>query len=153
MKIRFEMDKSKFDVKKFPKKAEENLLKLSTNKLESIITDKTPVDTGDLRSSWHYKIQKTQAKVYTSKAYAKYVDQGTGIFGPKGQPIYPKNSNVLRFKPKGNAYSDYVSNDGYVYVPSVQGQKPVHLVDKSLDELEKEIPKLALIAIEKAGRE
>jgi len=37
------------------------------------------------------------AQVFAEAEHASYQDEGTGIYGPTGERIYPTNSNVLAF--------------------------------------------------------
>lgn len=48
--------------------------------------------------------------------YARWVHDGTGLYGPRHQKITPRRAKVLRFRPKGSRR--------YVYVRSVKGMKP-----------------------------
>lgn len=67
-----------------------------------------PVDTGRLRSSIHHDEAVTEsgepvARVYSDVQYAMWVHEGTGIYGPRGTRIYPKNGRFLVFTPKGSS--------------------------------------------------
>lgn len=78
-----------------------------------------PVDTGNLRRTIGYSIhgatpETMSARVGSNAHYALAVEKGTGIYGPKGQPITPKKSNVLVFPGKGGTV---------VYARSVRGRK------------------------------
>lgn len=44
-----------------------------------------------------------RVQVGTNVHYAPYVEYGTGIYGPKGQPIRPKVAKVLAWKATGGA--------------------------------------------------
>jgi hypothetical protein len=61
-----------------------------------------PADTGRLRSSHRQKLTVSgltlTGSVYSTAPYAGYVNRGTGIYGPKGQPIRPKNGQYLVFR-------------------------------------------------------
>lgn len=62
-----------------------------------------PSDTGRLRSSHRKRITvsglRLTGSVYSTAPYAGYVNRGTGIYGPSGQPIRPKNGQFLVFHP------------------------------------------------------
>lgn len=85
------------------------------------------VDTGLLRASIGTNLSVTSTgltmRVGTGVYYALYVHEGTGIWGPKGRVIKPKNGKVLVFKSKvyGAKKGKYV---GKVVVPFVKGMKP-----------------------------
>jgi hypothetical protein len=79
-----------------------------------------PVDRGRLRAS----IQSTMpaqvgnlvvSYVDSDVSYAKWVHEGTGIYGPHKTPIVPVTSPVLVFQPKGAA--------GFVFAKSVRGMR------------------------------
>lgn len=44
-----------------------------------------------------------RVQVGTNLHYAPYVEYGTGIYGPKGQPIRPKTAKVLAWRATGGA--------------------------------------------------
>lgn len=59
-------------------------------------------DTGAMKASWHR--QRADARgfsVANSKPYAKYHQDGTGIYGPRGTPIVPIKAKVLRLGKTG----------------------------------------------------
>lgn len=68
---------------------------------------KAPVDTGRLRSSITWRIEfvngRPVAVIGTNVAYAKFVHDGTGIYGRAGTPILAKPGKVFVFTPKGSA--------------------------------------------------
>lgn len=60
------------------------------------------VDTGLLRTSIQVKLMdavgKPKVRIGTNRRYARWVHDGTGVYGPRRMPIKPKRSKVLRFK-------------------------------------------------------
>ena len=68
--------------------------------------ERTPrrIDTGTLRSSIHTTLftvnGQPAVQVGTNLEYAIYVHEGTGIYGPKGMPIYPTTAKMLSWIPK-----------------------------------------------------
>lgn len=79
------------------------------------------VDTGLLRSRIDVQFVHTAAgtlavRVGTNVYYGYWIHEGTGLFGPRHQRIYPKRARYLRFKPKGAKK--------FVYRRSVAGIKP-----------------------------
>lgn len=87
-----------------------------------------PVDNGPLRASIRVSDVRTTAKevkvwVYTPLEYGLYVHEGTGIYGPKGQPIRPKRGQYLRFEAR-NARTTAPGRGTIVYARSVRGQRP-----------------------------
>lgn len=77
------------------------------------------IDTGRLRSDIHVQMIIVKGvpigRVGFNVFYGVFVHEGTGIYGPKGTPITPKQSKFLRWRSKKGTY---------VYKPSVKGMMP-----------------------------
>ena len=75
------------------------------------------IDTGRLRSSINTQLVvrdgRPVAVVGTNVFYARYVHDGTGIYGPRGRIIRPVRRRFLRFRPQGRGR--------YVYARKVKG--------------------------------
>jgi phage gpG-like protein len=75
------------------------------------------IDTGRLRSSTNTQLVvrdgRPIAVVGTNVNYARWVHDGTGIYGPRGAMIRPKRRKYLRFRPSGRGR--------YVYARQVKG--------------------------------
>jgi hypothetical protein len=106
--------------------------------LEKEIVALTPVDTGQLKESWHrgpvrVALSETghvvwEISVSTEKDYAPYVEHGTGIYGPKHAkyPIRPK-------KPGG--WLHWIGKDGedvFAKLVMHQGSPGQHMVAKAV---------------------
>jgi hypothetical protein len=65
-----------------------------------------------------------------SPEYPRFVEEGTGIFGPRGKAIMPQNGNVMAFEKLG---------EGTVFTRWVEGQKPQSFMDDIEDEVGAEI--------------
>jgi hypothetical protein len=78
------------------------------------------VDTGRLRADIHvivvYRNGEPVILVVTNVCYARWVHDGTGIYGPRHTPIRPRQAKFLRFRPRGASR--------YVYARQVKGMKP-----------------------------
>lgn len=78
------------------------------------------IDTGRLRSSISTQVVMRDGApavlVGTNVRYARWVHDGTGVYGPLRRRITPKRSKVLRFRPGGRGR--------YVYAKSVAGMRP-----------------------------
>lgn len=63
-----------------------------------------PVDEGRLRNSIHSRVvvegNQVVGSVGSDLDYARYVHEGTGIYGPRRQFIYPRNGQYLVFEVK-----------------------------------------------------
>lgn len=96
---------------------------------------RAPVDNGRLRSSIAYTIELTPTtcvlKVGSDVPYARYVEEGTGIFGPKHRRIYPTTKQALKF-PTPHARGPHQrgarrprqADRGFLIRRSVAGQPP-----------------------------
>lgn len=78
------------------------------------------VDTGRLRASIAtvvvYRNGDPVVLIGTNVRYARWVHDGTGIYGPHHTPIVPRRAKFLRFRPRGSSR--------YVYARSVKGMRP-----------------------------
>lgn len=108
------------------------------------------MDTGALSNSWQNRHSLTplgpSIEVYSTLPYARWVDQGTGIYGPKGTPITRPGGGPMRFNPgrrnsgsktpgvgrrkSTNAYGGGGQFTGSVYATSVRGQEATHYLDR-----------------------
>lgn len=86
-----------------------------------------PVDEGPLRASirveMRYSNREVKAWVYTPLEYGLYVHEGTGIYGPKGQPIRPRRGRYLVFEAR-NARTTPRGGGNLVFARQVRGQRP-----------------------------
>lgn len=86
--------------------------------VEGVIEDEAPVDSSSLVNSISsYAVNQgshSYGMVVIGAQHARYVIEGTGIYGPKGQPIYPRSKKALAFSVGGAS----------VVVRSVKGQRP-----------------------------
>jgi phage gpG-like protein len=96
-------------------------------------------DKGGMAASWHRKsANKSGFRISNGKIYAIYHQTGTGIYGPSGQPIVPKNGKALAFgvRNAGKTKSGRVKTTTTKYVfRSVKGapaRKMVPDADKPL---------------------
>lgn len=87
-----------------------------------------PVDRGGLKGSIHTEMTTKNgvpaARIGSRARYARWVHEGTGIFGPRKQRIFPRRAKMLRFKPKGSAT--------WIFRYSVAGQKGVKYLKDAL---------------------
>ncbi len=78
------------------------------------------VDTGRLRASIAttvvYRNGEPVVLIGTNVRYARWVHDGTGIYGPHHTPIRPRQAKFLRFRPRGGGR--------YVYARQVKGMRP-----------------------------
>ena len=78
------------------------------------------IDTGRLRASINTQLVTRNGNpavlVGTNVRYARWVHDGTGIYGPLHRRITPKSHKRLRFRPRGSRK--------FVYAKSVAGMRP-----------------------------
>ena len=74
--------------------------------------------------------------------YLPFVNDGTGIYGPRHRRITPVHAKVLHFHWKGREW----------FVKSVRGQKPRKFVERGVQDIVKTIPKASSIAAKKVLR-
>lgn len=86
------------------------------------------VDTGRLRASVvTILVSRNGAPavlVGSNVTYARFVHDGTGLYGPRHARIQPVRAKYLRFTPKGTSR--------VYYVRSVRGMKPNHFLKDAL---------------------
>lgn len=85
-------------------------------------------DTGLLRASIHSEVNLSGAEinglVIADAPYAAFVESGTGIYGPTGQPIRPKNGKFLVFE----------TSEGTVFAKEVSGRRATPFMAPALSE-------------------
>ena len=78
------------------------------------------IDTGRLRASIATVVVTRGGSpvvlVGTNVNYARYVHDGTGVYGPRHTPIRPRRGKFLRFRPRGSRK--------WIYARQVKGMKP-----------------------------
>lgn len=97
------------------------------NATRNLAVSLAPVDDGPLRASLRTKFEAStrtvKGWVYSDLEYALYVHEGTGIYGPKGQPIKPKRGRYLVFEAR-NARTTPRGRGNLVFARQVRGQRP-----------------------------
>ncbi|WP_044639737.1 HK97 gp10 family phage protein [Risungbinella massiliensis] len=122
--------------------AVEYAVKLTADDAKKNLWINSPIDTGRLSLSWRQnRISQLRYMVYTKVKYAKWVNDGTGIYGPTGRPITPKRAKYLRFEINGQV----------IYAKSVRGQKGQKYVEKSVTQTEQRKSSFVSQALSRAG--
>jgi hypothetical protein len=74
-----------------------------TTRTTTLAKTRTPVDEGRLRASLQGTVRVEGLRVIgrsgSDVEYARYVHDGTGVFGPRGTPIVPVTAKALVFEP------------------------------------------------------
>lgn len=69
----------------------------------------------------------TRARVVVGAPYARFVNDGTGLYGPRGDFIRPRKAGgVLVF--------DWPAAGGIVFTRRVSGSEPTHFWERALDQ-------------------
>ncbi len=91
------------------------------------------VDTGRLRSSIHAQLivynGKPAVRVGTPVTYARYVHDGTGLYGPRGALIYPIHAKALRWVGRSGGKKKGTT---FVYAKFSRGMRPNHFLSDAL---------------------
>ena len=94
----------------------------------NISSDPTRVNTGRLRSSVTMQLvmggSRIAVRVGTNVKYARYVHDGTGLYGPRHAMIRPVSKKALRWKGGGKG--------GYVFSKTSRGMRPNPFLKKAL---------------------
>jgi hypothetical protein len=106
-----------------------------------------PVDEGRLRSSIGFAVNvlpnQVRVRVGSALEYARYVHEGTGIYGPKRTPIVPVTAKALKFEPgrrmgplpRGGRNAARGRRGGPVFAASVKGSPPNPFLSDALEDV------------------
>lgn len=110
------------------------MLRERANRVRNEAVRRCPVDTGALAGSITVEVGTTAdgtpvARVGSNLPYALYVHEGTGIYGPTGQRIRPRNASVLRWPVTNNSGRGRRRYKGgktarFAFAKSVKGSPP-----------------------------
>jgi hypothetical protein len=107
------------------------------NRVRNQAVRNVPVDTGQLRSSITVELVQEgsvpMVRVGTNLPHGRYVEEGTGIYGPKGRPIRPTSASVLRWQVRNNTGRGRRNTGRYAYARSVKGMRPRPWLRPALD--------------------
>jgi hypothetical protein len=110
------------------------------DRIESQAIINAPEDTGELKAHAVERVDnkrriqgpgglvvRSVLSVPKTPVYAKWVHDGTGIYGPKGTPIVPKKANFMRFQIDGKWFAKR----------SVRGQRPQPYLKEAAETVER----------------
>lgn len=104
--------------------------------------ENAPVDNGRLRSSITHTIELTPTTcvltVGSDVPYARYVEEGTGIYGPRRRRITPTRRQALKFPTPRSWSGDNQprqADRGFVFRRSVAGSPPNPFLANALAEV------------------
>lgn len=139
VKVTIKVDRSKVinlneKIPEIRKKGLNYVSQYMINKLQK----NSPVRHGLLKQWYPYEHTDDLVKIKSPAHYVKYVNDGTGIYGPYKTPIYSKNiGKPLAFQVGGQM----------VYTRMIRGQKPQKIVERSISETEEKLGNLFIKAV------
>ena len=102
--------------------------------------EKAPRAQGTLSGSINYKIRRegpfAVATVGTNVKYAPYQEYGTGVYGPRGVPITPKNKRVLAWRTGSKSFMGMKYGGQWHFAKSVKGVRPKKFMQSGLEFLQ-----------------
>ena len=102
------------------------------------LKQKSPVDHGLLRSWFFANMSQSEITIQTPAKYAKYVNDGTGIYGPYKTPIiHPTIGKKFAFEANGQM----------IFTNMIRGQKGQKFVERSIEATQQRITEYFMIAI------
>jgi HK97 gp10 family phage protein len=95
-------------------------------RVEAAAKRRVRVRTGRLQRSIKARRDRSEGEasvvVEATAKHARFVHDGTGVYGPTGLPIQPKTRSVLKFRVGGVT----------IFAPSVRGQHGTHFLRDAL---------------------
>lgn len=109
----------------------------TTQELIRSLKSNSPVRTGYLKKWFPTKKSDLMYTVKSPAHYVGFVNDGTGIYGPRKTPIYSK---------KAGAPLVFQANGGIVAVKYIRGQKGQKFVERSIEETGPKVERLFIRA-------
>lgn len=129
------LDRVVEEFKKAPTVVNERLqkgVKEAGKTILSIEKKEAPVATGTLRRTIEFRYRPISAMIFPTSGYAVFIEEGTGLYGPRKSYIMPKRAKVLAFKVNGKM----------VFAKKTRGQKANPFVQRTRDKAEPKINKI-----------
>ncbi len=136
VKITITVHTNNYNLDKKIAKFREKLLDQLAKNTKVIFEKNTPIDTGKARNAYRIIESGNQREIRNDTHYLKWVNDGTGVYGPRHSPIRPKNARFLHFHWKGKEW----------FLKSVKGQKPQKFVERSMTEVMRSVESAVVIA-------
>lgn len=123
--------------------ASQDDLRVRANRVVNAARRLAPVDTGRLRASITQEFSTGYGgaplvRIGSNLPYAIYVHEGTGVYGPKGQRIFPKHGRFMAWPAINNSGSGRRRYKGgktamYVFARSTRGHPGRPFLLQALD--------------------
>lgn len=114
----------------------EKLLDQLANNTKILFEKNTPIDSGRASNAYQIKKSENQREITNDTKYLGWVNDGTGIYGPRHQVIRPRHASVLHFHWRGKEW----------FLKSVKGQKGQKFVERSMTEVMRSVESAVVIA-------
>jgi len=106
------------------------------------ISREAPTDHGRLAGSFMIEpLNEYDWRIYSNVEYSLFVHEGTGIYGPTGQPIVPQRASVLVFDWQGKTW----------FLKQVAGQKPNPYADRAIESADGRVDEFITRAMREVG--
>lgn len=131
VKITINVDSSKLQnlTEKIPQIRKKGLQYAGQGMIASLQKN-SPVDHGVLKGWFFYNSSDDEIHIRSPAKYVKFVNDGTGVFGPRGTPIiHPSIGKKFAFQVGGKM----------IYTNVIQGQRGQHFVEKSIAETQSKL--------------
>ncbi len=142
MMVRFtvELEKTGVDPSYITHNVIRSTLTNSSEELRRELTLNSPKgETKFLYASWFIEEKgELERTVYSDVRYSEWVNNGTGIYGERGDVIRPRKASVLVFKVHGET----------VFTKYVRGIKPRRFVEKSIKNTKKRLDEMFARALQ-----
>ena len=121
------------------KKVAKRTVELTSLELQRNVKMLSPVDHGRLQGSWVvFQTGELQRTVKSSAKYAIFVNDGTGIYGPRKTPItHPSIGKMFAFQVNGRM----------IFTRQIKGIKPRKFVEKSMEMTQSRVQEFMIRAL------
>lgn len=121
------------------KKVAKRTVELTSLELQRNLKMLSPVDHGRLQGSWViFHTGELQRTVKSSAKYAIFVNDGTGIYGPRKTPItHPSIGKMFAFQVNGKM----------IFTRQIKGIKPRKFVERSMEMTQSRVQEFMIRAL------
>ncbi|MFJ9719883.1 HK97 gp10 family phage protein [Streptomyces sp. NPDC101213] len=103
------------------------LVERLTDRTREAATALCPKRSGRTSRSFRSEVKvegdKVVGRVWSDDPVVEWLEKGTGIYGPRGQRIYPRRAKVLRWEDGGRVF----------FAPSIKGMRPQPFMRRALE--------------------
>lgn len=137
VKVKVTVNMSRFQLRRKGEEFKEEFLNVAAKQGEEILSKNTPKHTGKGAGSYHIISHGDSREIRNDTYYLNpWVNDGTGIYGPRHARITPKSARYLHFNYRGKE----------VFAKSVRGQPGKHFIERSVAEIVRSLDSASVIA-------